>query len=68
MLPTIIFIASIFAILYYLGVMQVVVRFFAKLMSRFMGASGAESTVGRRIDLHGTDRGAADDPAVHRRR
>jgi CNT family concentrative nucleoside transporter len=43
-LPTIIFIASIFAILYYLGVMQVVVKFFAKLMSRFMGASGAEST------------------------
>jgi concentrative nucleoside transporter, CNT family len=43
-LPTIIFIASIFAILYYIGVMQVVVRFFAKLMSRFMGASGAEST------------------------
>ena len=42
-LPTIIFIASIFAILYYLGVMQVVVRFFARLMSRFMGASGAES-------------------------
>ena len=44
MLPTIIFIASIFAVLYYLGVMQVVVRFFAKMMSRFMGASGAEST------------------------
>ncbi|MDX1584461.1 MAG: nucleoside transporter C-terminal domain-containing protein, partial [Thermoanaerobaculia bacterium] len=43
-LPTIIFIASIFAILYYLGVMQVVVRFFAKIMTRFMGASGAEST------------------------
>jgi CNT family concentrative nucleoside transporter len=43
-LPTIIFIASIFAILYYIGAMQVVVRFFAKLMSRFMGASGAEST------------------------
>ena len=43
-LPTIIFIASIFAILYYVGVMQVVVRFFAKMMSRFMGASGAEST------------------------
>jgi len=43
-LPTIIFIASIFAILYYVGVMQIVVRFFAKLMSRFMGASGAEST------------------------
>ncbi|MFP5246862.1 MAG: nucleoside transporter C-terminal domain-containing protein [Thermoanaerobaculia bacterium] len=43
-LPTIIFIASIFAILYYIGVMQIVVRFFAKLMTRFMGASGAEST------------------------
>ncbi len=43
-LPTIIFIASIFAILYYIGVMQVVVRFFAKLMTRFMGVSGAEST------------------------
>ena len=43
-LPTIIFIASIFAILYYLGVMQVVVRFFAKVMTRFMGVSGAEST------------------------
>jgi CNT family concentrative nucleoside transporter len=43
-LPTIIFIASIFAILYYLGVMQVVVKAFAKLMTRFMGASGAEST------------------------
>lgn len=43
-LPTIIFIASIFAILYYVGAMQVVVKFFAKIMSRFMGASGAEST------------------------
>jgi concentrative nucleoside transporter, CNT family len=43
-LPTIIFIASVFAILYYIGVMQVVVKFFAKVMSRFMGTSGAEST------------------------
>lgn len=43
-LPTIIFIASIFAILYYIGVMQIVVRFFSKVMSRFMGTSGAEST------------------------
>jgi CNT family concentrative nucleoside transporter len=43
-LPTIIFIASIFAVLYYIGVMQMVVRFFAKMMSRFMGVSGAEST------------------------
>jgi concentrative nucleoside transporter, CNT family len=43
-LPTIIFIASIFAVLYYVGAMQPVVRFFAKVMTRFMGASGAEST------------------------
>jgi len=43
-LPTIIFIASIFAVLYYVGVMQLVVTFFARIMSRFMGASGAEST------------------------
>jgi CNT family concentrative nucleoside transporter len=43
-LPTIIFIASVFAILYYVGVMQLVVKFFAKMMTRFMGASGAEST------------------------
>jgi CNT family concentrative nucleoside transporter len=42
-LPTIIFIAALFAILYYFGVMQVVVRLFAVLMHRVMGASGAES-------------------------
>ena len=42
-LPTIIFIAALFAILYYLGVMQVIVRGFAVVMNRVMGASGAES-------------------------
>jgi len=42
-LPTIIFIAALFAILYYFGVMHVVVRLFAVLMHRVMGASGAES-------------------------
>jgi CNT family concentrative nucleoside transporter len=42
-LPTIIFIAALFAILYFLGVMQVVVRGFAVVMNRVMGASGAES-------------------------
>ncbi len=42
-LPTIIFIAALFAILYYFGVMQIVVRLFAVLMHRVMGASGAES-------------------------
>ncbi len=42
-LPTIIFIAALFAILYYLGVMQLIVLGFAKVMTRLMGASGAES-------------------------
>jgi CNT family concentrative nucleoside transporter len=41
--PTIIFIAALFAILYYFGIMQVVVRLFALVMNRVMGASGAES-------------------------
>jgi len=42
-LPAIIFVSALFAILYYLGVMQLVVRVFAVLMNRVMGASGAES-------------------------
>jgi CNT family concentrative nucleoside transporter len=42
-LPTIIFIAALFAMLYYFGVMQFVVRVFAVVMRRFMRASGAES-------------------------
>jgi CNT family concentrative nucleoside transporter len=42
-LPTIIFIAALFAILYYFGIMQVVVRIFAVLMHRVMRASGAEA-------------------------
>jgi CNT family concentrative nucleoside transporter len=42
-LPTIIFIAALFAILYYFGIMQVVVRLFAVVMRRVMRASGAES-------------------------
>jgi CNT family concentrative nucleoside transporter len=42
-LPAIIFISALFAILYYLGVMQLVVRVFAFVMNKVMGASGAES-------------------------
>jgi CNT family concentrative nucleoside transporter len=42
-LPTIIFIAALFAILYHLGVMQVIVSAFARVMTALMGASGAES-------------------------
>jgi CNT family concentrative nucleoside transporter len=42
-LPTIIYIAALFAVLYYFGVMQVIVRLFALMMRRVMKASGAES-------------------------
>jgi len=42
-LPTIVFIAALFAVLYHLGVMQVIVKAFARLMTALMGASGAES-------------------------
>ncbi len=42
-LPTIIFIAALFAILYFIGVMQFIVRLFAVVMNKVMGASGAES-------------------------
>lgn len=43
-LPIVIFIASLFAVLYYFGVMQVVIKAMAIGMRRVMGASGAEST------------------------
>jgi CNT family concentrative nucleoside transporter len=42
-LPTIIFIAALFAILYYFGIMQLVVQAFALGMRRVMKASGAET-------------------------
>jgi CNT family concentrative nucleoside transporter len=42
-LPTVIFIAAFFAILYHFGVMQIIIRVFAWVMTRVMGASGAES-------------------------
>jgi len=42
-LPTIIFFSSLAAMLYYLGIMQWVVKSMAILMQRLMGVSGAES-------------------------
>jgi CNT family concentrative nucleoside transporter len=42
-LPTIIFIAAFFALLYHIGVMQLIIRVAAWVMTRVMGASGAES-------------------------
>jgi CNT family concentrative nucleoside transporter len=42
-LPTIIFICAFFAVLYHFGIMQLIIKGAAWLMTRVMGASGAES-------------------------
>ena len=42
-LPTIIFISAFFAVLYHIGVMQLVIKLFARLMQWTMRVSGAES-------------------------
>jgi CNT family concentrative nucleoside transporter len=42
-LPALIFVAAFFAILYYFGVMQFLIRMVATVMEKTMGASGAES-------------------------
>src|ERR1035438_3961580 len=42
-LPTVIFIAAFFAVLYHYGIMQLIIKLAAKGMTRFMGASGAEA-------------------------
>lgn len=42
-LPTIIFVASVFSVLYYLGIMQPLIRQIARFINRFMRASGAET-------------------------
>jgi concentrative nucleoside transporter, CNT family len=42
-LPTVIFVCALFAILYHVGIMQIIIRIFAWVMTRVMGASGAES-------------------------
>ena len=42
-LPTIVFAAALFAVLYHLGLMQLVVRAFAWVTARVLGSSGAET-------------------------
>src|SRR5229473_3826602 len=42
-LPTVIFIAAFFAVLYHYGIMQFIIKIAAVIMTRLMGASGAES-------------------------
>jgi CNT family concentrative nucleoside transporter len=43
-LPTIIFVSAFFAIMYHIGLMQVIIRWVSWVMQRTMGTSGAEST------------------------
>src|ERR1700751_1647671 len=42
-LPTVIFNAAFFAVLYHYGIMQLIIKGAAIVMTKFMGASGAES-------------------------
>ena len=42
-LPTIIFVAAFFAVLYHFGVMQFIIKIVARIMTRLMGVSGAEA-------------------------
>ncbi|MDD6794900.1 MAG: NupC/NupG family nucleoside CNT transporter [Clostridiaceae bacterium] len=43
-LPTIIFFSALMGILYYLGIMQAVIKFVAKGICKLLGTSGAETT------------------------
>lgn len=55
-LPTIVFVAALFSILYYLGVMQLIVGVLAKIMVKTMGTSGAESlSVGAAVFMGQTE-------------
>jgi CNT family concentrative nucleoside transporter len=42
-LPTIIFVAVLMSVLYYFGVLQLIIKLAARVMTKLMGASGAES-------------------------
>jgi concentrative nucleoside transporter, CNT family len=42
-LPTIVFFSAFMAIMYYLGIMQIVIRFLASTMQKLMGTSGSET-------------------------
>lgn len=41
--PTVVFVSSFFAVFYYLGILQFVVKIFARAMRYIMGTSGAET-------------------------
>ena len=67
-MPIVIFIASFFTILYYLGIMQRVVQVFAVVMTKLLKVSGAESLcVAANIFIGQTEAPIIDRP-LHRRR
>ena len=63
-LPTVIFVAALFAVLYHLGVMQWVVRGFAVVMAWFMGTSGAETLNVAASLFLGQTEAPLDDPSL----
>jgi concentrative nucleoside transporter, CNT family len=66
-LPTIIFFASLMAVLYYLGIMQWVVRGMAFVVSRTLGTSGPESlSVTANIFVGQTEAPLVIRPYIHR--
>ena len=63
-LPTVIFICALFAVLYHVGVMQVIIRAAAWFMTRLMGVSGAESLNVAASIFMGQTGSAADHPSL----
>ena len=50
-IPTIIFVAVLVSVAYYLGIMQRIVKFFAYIVYKIMGVSGSgKSTIGQRLE------------------
>jgi CNT family concentrative nucleoside transporter len=64
--PTIVFFSALMAILYYYGIMQRVIRAFARFFSRFLGVSGAESLVAASNIFTGVESALAVRPFLSR--
>ncbi len=63
-LPTIIFISAFFAVLYHLGIMQIVIKAAARLMQCDHGHQRRRVAERGRQHLHGPDRGSAQHSSV----
>ena len=63
-LPTIIFISAFFAVLYHIGLMQIIIRGMAWVMLQDDAHLRRRKHERRRQHLHGPDRSAAHDPAL----